>query len=44
MVEPWQSHWKVANHVLEYLKGIVYYGMWYVGDGELLLHEFVDSN
>jgi len=44
MVEPRQIHWKAAKHVLRYLKGIVHYGMRYVGDGELLLHGFVESD
>jgi hypothetical protein len=42
MVEPQQSHWKVHRHVLRYLKGTIHYSMRYVGDGELLLHGFVD--
>jgi hypothetical protein len=44
MVEPRQIHWKAAKHVLKYLKGTVHYGMRYVGDGEFLLHGFVDSD
>ena len=30
--------------VLRYLKGTIHYGMKYEGDGELLLHGFVDSD
>jgi hypothetical protein len=33
MVEPRQSHWKAARHVLRYLKGTIHYGMRYAGDG-----------
>jgi hypothetical protein len=44
MVEPRQIHWIVAKHVLRYLKGTIHYGLRYVGDGELMLHGFVDSD
>jgi hypothetical protein len=30
--------------VLEYLRGIVYYAMRYVGDNELMLDGFIDHN
>jgi hypothetical protein len=44
MVELRQSHWIIAKHVLQYLKGRVHYGLKYVGDGEFMLHGFIDSN
>jgi len=43
MVEPWQIHQIVAKYV-SYLKGTVHYGLRHVGDGELVLHGFVDSD
>jgi len=42
MAEPQWSHYKVGKHVIRYLKGTIHYGMRYGGDGELLLHGFVD--
>lgn len=44
MVEPKQVHWIATKHVLQYFKGIVHFGLRYVGEGELVLHGFIDSN
>jgi hypothetical protein len=43
MVEPQQIQWVAAKRVLCYLKGTIHHGMRYVGDGELMMHAFVDS-
>ena len=37
MVEPRKEHWVVEKHVLNYFRGIVEYGMRYLGDGEVKL-------
>jgi hypothetical protein len=44
MVQPKQVHWVAAKHVLRYLKGTVHFGLRYVGDGELVLQGFSDSD
>lgn len=44
MVEVRQIHWVAAKHVLRYLKGTIHYRLRYAGDGELMLHGFVDSD
>jgi hypothetical protein len=44
MVELWPIHWVVGKHVLRYLKGTIHHGLRYVGNGELMLHGFVDSD
>jgi hypothetical protein len=36
-VDPWKEHWVATKNVLEYLRGIVEYGMRYFGDGEVKL-------
>ena len=37
MVEAGQEHWVATKH-LKYLRGIVEYGLRYIGDGEVKLH------
>jgi hypothetical protein len=44
MVQPRQVHWVAAKHVLWYLKGTVHFGLRYVGDGEVVLQGFSDSD
>jgi hypothetical protein len=44
MVELKKVHWVVVKHVLQYLKGTVHFDLRYVGDGELELHGFTNSN
>jgi hypothetical protein len=44
VVAPTQIHCTAAKHVLLCFKGTFHYGMRYVGDGELLLHGYIDSN
>jgi hypothetical protein len=44
MVEPRQEHWVVAKHVLRYLRGIVEYGLSYLGDGEGKMQGYSNSN
>jgi hypothetical protein len=42
MVEPRQAHWVAAKHVLRYLRGIVEYGLRYLGDGEVKLQGYTN--
>jgi hypothetical protein len=44
MVEPRQEHWVATKHVLRYLRGIVEYGLRYLGDGEVKLQGYSDSD
>jgi hypothetical protein len=44
MVQPGQEHWVAAKHVLGYLRGIVEYGLRYLGEDEVKLHEYTNSN
>jgi hypothetical protein len=44
MVEPRQEHWVAAKHVLRYLRGTVEYGLRYLGDGEVKLQGYTDSD
>jgi hypothetical protein len=44
MVEPRQEHWIVAKHVLRYLRGTMEYGLRYLGDGEVILRGYSDSD
>jgi hypothetical protein len=44
IVEPRQEHWVVAKHVLRYLRGMVEYGLRYVGDGEVKLQGYIESD
>jgi hypothetical protein len=37
MVDPRQEHWVATKHVLRYLRGIMEYGLRYLGDGEVKL-------
>ena len=43
MVDPTQEHWVATKHVLRYLRGIVKYGLRYLGDGEMNLQGYIDS-
>jgi hypothetical protein len=43
MVESRQEHWVAAKQVLRYLRGIVEYGLRYLGDGELKLQGYTNS-
>jgi hypothetical protein len=42
MVELRQEHWVATKHVLKYLRGIVEYGLRYLGDGEVKLQGYSD--
>lgn len=42
VVKSRQINSKAIKHVLQNLKGTIHYGLRYVGDGELMLHGFVD--
>jgi hypothetical protein len=42
-VEPRQEHWIAKKHVLRYLRGIVEYGLRYLGDGEVKLQVYTNS-
>jgi hypothetical protein len=44
MVELEHVHWVATKHVLRYLKGTIYFGLRYVGGGQLVLHGFTNSN
>jgi hypothetical protein len=44
MVEPRQEHWVAAKHVLRYLRGTMEYGLRYLGDGEVKLQGYSDSD
>jgi hypothetical protein len=44
MVEPRQEHRVATKHVLKYLRGTVEYGLKYVGDGEVKLQGYSNSN
>jgi hypothetical protein len=44
MLQPKQVHWVAAKHMLQCLKGTVYFGLRCVGDGEVVLQGFSDSN
>jgi hypothetical protein len=44
MVEPRQEHWVATKHVLRYLRGIMEYGLRYLGDGEVKLQGYTDSD
>jgi hypothetical protein len=37
-----QIHWIARKQVLQYLKGIVYYGLRYARDDELMLHGYIN--
>jgi hypothetical protein len=43
-VEMSQVHWIVEKHVLSYLRGIVEYGLRYLGGDEVELHGYIDSD
>jgi hypothetical protein len=42
MVKPRQEHWVAAKHVLIYLRGIMEYGLSYLGDGEVKMQGYSD--
>jgi hypothetical protein len=44
MVEPRQEHWVATKHVLRYLRGTMEYGLRYLGDGEVKLQGYTDSD
>jgi hypothetical protein len=44
MVELRQEHWVATQHVLRYLRGTMEYGLRYLGDGEMKLQGYTDSN
>ena len=44
MVEQKHEHWVATRHVLRYLGGTMEYGLRYLGDGEVKLHGYTDSN
>jgi hypothetical protein len=43
MVEPRRVHLVVANHVMRYLKGMLDYGLYYIGDHEFRSYGYTDS-
>ena len=43
MMKPRQEHWVATKHVLRYFRGIVEYGLRYLGDGEVKLQGYTDS-
>jgi hypothetical protein len=44
MVEPRQEHWVATKHVLGYLRGAMEYGLRYLGDGEMKLQGYSNSD
>jgi hypothetical protein len=44
MVELRQEHWVATKHVLRYLRGTMEYGLRYLGDGEVKLQGYTDSD
>ena len=44
MVQPKQGHWIATKHMPRYLKDTMHFGLRYVGDGELVLQGFSESN
>jgi len=44
MVEPRHVHWITTKHVLRYFKGTIGYGLKYVSNEKLELHEYTDSD
>jgi hypothetical protein len=44
MVEPRQEHWVATKHVLRYLRGTLEYGLRYLGDGEVKLQGYTNSD
>jgi hypothetical protein len=43
MVEPRKVHWIIENHVLKYLRGIVEYGLRYLGGDGVEVQGYTDS-
>ena len=43
MVELIHFHLIFAKHVMRYLKGMIYYGLGYVSNCEIILHGYVNS-
>ena len=43
-MEPMQKHWVVEKHVFMYLGCIVEYGLRYLGDGEVKLLRYIDTD
>eukprot|EP00253_Pinus_taeda_P018079 PITA_18079 len=43
MVRPTKLYWKVAKHVLRYLRGTSQYGLWYIRTEEVKLQGFTDA-
>jgi hypothetical protein len=44
MVELRQEHWVATKHVLRYLRGTMEYGLRYLGDDEVKLQGYIDSD
>jgi hypothetical protein len=44
MVEPRREKWVATKHVLKYLRGTMEYDMGYLGDDEVNLHGYIDSD
>jgi hypothetical protein len=44
MVEPRQENWVARKHGLRYLRGTMEYGLRYLGDGEVKLQGYIDSD
>jgi hypothetical protein len=36
--------WVATKHVLQYLKGAMHFGLKYIGNGESVLHGFINSS
>ena len=43
LVKPRWVHLIVANHVMRYLKGTIYFGLYYDRDNDYILYGYIDS-
>jgi hypothetical protein len=44
LVDPIRVHLVVAKHVMRYLKGTLDYGLYYIGDHDVILCGYTDSD
>ena len=44
MVYPWKEHWVATKHVLRCLRGTLDYALRYLGEDDVMLYGYMDSN